>query len=376
MAACPACGSEVGEAVAECPRCHLGTGLFEAVRDAAGAHPSPDPTYLRTIGELLATVDLDAPAASTPVAPAGLLSRPARFPAMPAASSSAVAAPPAMGREAPPVAPLRDLPALPPAASSSELRRRIEEYFQLGRRLGLDFTDFESRSESAALVDDVRSLEVLGREMFVHVASAIAEEYEGVLARRNELAQLVPTASADVELDAIRRAIAIGDMNGAQRRLVHVRDELGRIEEEWEVGRILVTECDLLAQTVRDLGGDPTTALGPLEEGRRYFGKGRRADAERMLARAAVALWTLLQPRFFEDLRRIRDRMVELRSSGADVNPAVKELREVAAELRQRNFVGTVIAYRRLRAFVDRSAPPESVGASELTGAVRPSPSA
>jgi hypothetical protein len=372
MVSCPACGTEVADALAECPHCHLGTALFSAVRDAAGEVASADPTYLRTIGELLATVDLETPPAPARGPAQGLLSRPARFPALPSAPPAppAAAVPPA--RSAPPISPLRDLPALPAGGSSEALRHRIEEYFQVGRRLGLDFTDFEVRSEAAALVDDLPSLEVLAREMFVHVASSVAEEFEGVLARRNELAQLVPTSGVDVELNAVRQAIAVGDLNGAQRRLFHVRDELVRIEEQWEVGRILATECDLLAQTLRDLGGDPTAALGPLEEGRRSFGVGRRADAERLLARAAVALWTLLQPRFFEDLRRLRDRMVELRSTGSDVAPAVKELREVAGELRQRNFVGTVIAYRRLRAFVDRASPPESAGTPEMPGTVRP----
>jgi hypothetical protein len=372
MVACPACGTEVGANVGECPHCHLGTGLFEAVRDAAGSQQAPDPTYLRTIGELIATVDLEsAPESPRPTAQ-GLLSRPARFPSLPARPPPE----PAPAREAPALTPLRDLPALPPAGTSDELRRRIEEYFQLGRRLGLDFTDFETRSEAAALVDDLPSLEVLAREMFVHAASAIAEEYEGVLARRNELAQLVPTSSADVELNAIRRAIAVGDLNGAQRRLVHVRDELLRVEEEWEVGRILVTECDLLVQTLRELGGDPAPAMGPLEEGRRCFGKGRRGEAERLLARAAVALWTLLQPRFFEDLRRLRDRLIEVRAAGVDVRPAVKELRDVASELRQRNFVGTVVAYHQLKAFIDRAAPPETAGSDENPTAVRSFPSA
>lgn len=376
MAACPACGAEVGDDVAECPRCHLGRTLFSAVRDAAASESAPDPAYLRTIGELLASVDLETPATQVPPptpAPAqGLLSRPARFPSLPEAPPAA----PAPTREVSPIAPLRDLPALPAAATSRELKRRLEEYFQLGRRLGLDFTDFESRSSSAALADDVNSLEVLVREMFVHLASAVTEEYESVLARRNEIAQLVPTPSADVELNAVQRAIAVGDLGGAQRRLVHVRDELSRVEEGWEVGRILVTECELLVRTIRDLGGDPSAGIGPLDQGRRALGAGRRPEAERLLARAAVALWTLLEPRFFDDLKRLRDRLVEVRSAGADVAPAVVELRTVAAELRQRNFVGTVLAYRRLKAFVERAAPPETAGAPDLSGALRSSPSA
>ncbi|HTT15090.1 MAG TPA: hypothetical protein VMG81_04855 [Thermoplasmata archaeon] len=370
---CPACGVAVPGEASECPGCHLSVGLFGAVREAAGAAPVTDPTYLRTIGELLATVDLSQPAAPAAEPARGLLSRPPRFPALRVGDPG-----PSVIPESDRLSPLRNLPALPAPPTVVELKRRVDEYFAVGRRLGLNFTDFEARANGARLVDDVPSLEVLSREMFVHLSSALAEEYESALARRNELAQLVPTGSADVELTTVRRAIATGDLPGAQRRLAHVRDELGRLEEEWQVGRILVTECDLLAATARDLGADPTPALGPVEEGRRLIARGRRADGEAILARAAVALWAILEPRFLEDLHRVRDRLADVRGAGLDVRPALEELRSVAAELRQRNFAGAIVAYRRLRAFADRYQIPgeESSGVPAAPASMRPAPSA
>jgi phosphoglycolate phosphatase-like HAD superfamily hydrolase len=325
--------------------------LFDAVREAAGSSSDRDPAYVRTIGELLATIDLAKAVAPSGGSSHGLLSRPSR---------PASGGPPPTARKpaAKAIAPLRDLPQLPTAQTDAELRRRVQEYFELGRRLGSDFTDFEARLSAASLAGDANSLEALAREMFVHLVSSLAEEFEATLAQRNEVSQLVPTPSADIELDAVRESIRLGDLAGALRRLNHVRDELLRVEEEWEVGRILVTECDLLAQTIRELGGDPAPAQGPLEEGRKFLSKGRRSDAEQLLARAAVALWTVLEPRFFEDLRRIRDRLNDARSAGADIAPAVTDLREVATELRQRNFVGVLTAYRRLRVFADQLAPP------------------
>ncbi len=360
MVRCPACGHEVpdAESAVACPHCRLSTGLFRAVEEAAGTAHAPDPAYLRTIAELLASVDLSSPPEPESRPVQGLLSRPARFPSLPTPPSPGPTPPSELAT----ITPLRELPALPAARSGEDLRRRLEEYFQTGRRLGLDFTDFERRAGAAGLVDDESSLEVLVREMFVHLLSALAEEYESVLARRNELTPLIPTPSADVELDAIQLAIAAGDLGGAQRRLVHVRDELARIEEEWEIGRILVTECDLLVRTLRDLGGDPSAATGPLEEGRKLLGAGRRAEGERLLARSAVALWALVEPRLFEDLHRIRDRLVEWRSAGLDVAPALAELRGIGTELRQRNFVGTLGAYQRLRQFCERAALPGSNG--------------
>jgi hypothetical protein len=362
MAKCPACGIEVDAADPECPSCHLATTLFPAVRDAAGGDPEQDPAYLRTIGELLATVEASEPPRAPREPPHSLLSRPAHPPPLLKAPT-----PPAKPvRPVSAIPPLQNLPAARSGAPFAETRRRLDEYFAVGRRLGLDFTDFEARFGAAILSEDLPSLDVLSREMFIHLASALAEEFEGLLARRNELAQVFPTPSVDVELRAVRRALEVGDTHGAERRLEHIRDELSRVEEDWQVGRILVTECDLLVETVRELGGDPSPATGPLEEGRRYLAEGRRADAERLLARAAVALWTVLEPRFFEDLKRLRDRMVESRASGGDISPAIQDLRGIATELRQRNFVGTVLGYRRLRSYLDRTSPPEVVGGVEV----------
>ncbi|MGP8077042.1 MAG: hypothetical protein ACLP8Y_10030 [Thermoplasmata archaeon] len=371
MPACPACNAQVAPDAQQCPECHLAVSLFPAVREAAGPSPDKDPTYVRTIGELLATVDLTKPSPPVAGSSQGLLSRPGR-------SASRNVEPPTQRRTAKAIAPLTDLPELPTAKTEPQLRKRVKEYFELGRRLGVDFTDFEARSKAANVADDGHSLEVLAREMFVHLVSSLAEEFESTLAQRNEITQLVPTPSADVELDAIRESIRLGDLVGALRRLAHVRDELLRVEEEWEVGRILLSECDLLVRTIRELGGDPSPAQGPLEEGRRFLLKGRRSEAERLLARAAVALWTVLEPRFFEDLRRVRDRLTDARGSGADIAPAVSDLRGLATELRQRNFVGMLAAYRHLKAFADRVTPlgAVEVGAGVLGPAVRSDPSA
>ena len=373
MATCPACGSEVEPGAVQCPKCQLAVALFTAVREAAGSAPDQAPTYVRTIGELLATVERASPSGPALVEPSqGLLSAP------PHVSSLRMPAP-AQPRSSKAISPLRDLPALPASKTDAQQRRRIQEYFELGRRLGSDFTDFDARFHAAGLSQDGASLDVLAREMFVHLVSGLAEEYEATLAQRNELSQLVPTPSADVELDAIRESIRLGDLPGALRRLSHVRDELLRVEEEWEVGRILVTECDLLVQTIRELGGDPAPAQGPLEAGRRFLSKGRRPEAEKLLARATVALWTVLEPRFFEDLRRVRDRLNDARSSGADILPAVNDLRDVATELRQRNFVGMIAAYRRLRSFAERVTPlgvGSDAGAAVVASVVRTQPSA
>jgi hypothetical protein len=371
MVACPACGTETASDVRECPKCRLSVELFGVVQEAAGPGGANDPVFMQTIGDLLRSVDLNAaPSASQGDPPPRLLDRGGLRRRFDAPADRPI-------RQPEMVAPLDQLPALPPPLEGEALRRRFEEYRQLGRRIGVDLGSMATRAGPAELVGDDATMQALVREMFVHLAGTLAEEYERTLSRRNDLAQLVPTPSADVEFAAIRRAIAMGDLFGAYRRLGHVRDELGRVEEDWATGRILATECDLLSETLLELGGDPGPGLGPLQEGRRYLGTGQRELAERMLARAAIALWALLKPRFMEELQRLRDRMVQIRTAGGDIAPAVTELRALTAELRARNFVGTISAYRHLKAFVDRAEPPTADGTLEpISDSARPAPSA
>jgi len=371
MGSCPACAAEVPGGADACPTCHLAVDLFGVVSEAAGPEGRKDPVFMQTVGELLRSVDLTSPpAVPDDDRPPQLLDRGGTRRRMGAPADR-----PARSPEA--VAPLEAMPALPPRAEAEGLRRRFEEYRQLARRIGVDVGPLAARAGPAELVADDAEMETIVREMFVHLAGALAEEYERTLARRNELAQLVPTTTADVEFASVRTALSVGDLVGAYRRLDHVREELARVEEEWATGRILATECDLLAETLRELGGDPGPALGPLGEGRRHLGAGHRDAAERLLARSAIALWSLLKPRFMEELKRMRDRILEARSAGADIGPAITELRTITVELKARNFVGTIGAYRHLRAFVHRSELPSSdPSLAPVADLARPAPPA
>ena len=366
MVTCPACGTEVPSDRTDCPSCHLATGLFPAVVEAAGG--AADPAYLRTIAELLGSVDLNAPAESAPP--------PLLRPSAGAHGLGTLELPKAEpARQPEPLPRLAEVPVLPPAVRGEALRRRADDYLRLARRLGLDLTDLAARVGSAKLTDDERSLDAAVRETFVHVASALTVEFEAELARRNEIAQLIPTPSADVELNGIRLALGAGDLPGADRRLAHVRDELGRLEDIWATGRILTASCELLVETISELGGDAAPALGPIQEGRRLLAEGRSDAAERVLARSTLALWSILEPRFFDELKRLRDRLLELRGSGTDLGSALADLRAVSTELRRRNFVGTIVAYRGLRTFVGRVEPSDAVaGTGPEPGPVRSSP--
>jgi len=354
MAVCPACGTEVPSDRTDCPNCHLATGLFSAVLEAAGGSGDTDPAYLRTVADLIRSVDLTSPA--EPAAP------PLLRPSAGVHGLGTLELPKGEPSRSPePLPRLAEVPPLPAPVRGEALRRRADEYLRLARKLGLDLTALATRIGSAKLSDDERSLEEAVRETFVHVASALAVEFEGELARRNEIAQLVPTPSADVELNAIRLSLAAGDLVGADRRLSHVRDEIGRLEDIWATGRILTASCDLLVETITELGGDAKPALGPMQEGRRLLAEGQADVAERLLARSTLALWAVLEPRFFDELRRLRDRLLELRNSGTELAPALADLRAVSTELRRRNFVGTIVAYRGLRTFVGPTEPADVV---------------
>lgn len=350
MPGCPACGSEVPPDALECPRCHLAVHLFEPVREAVGV-PESDPRYASELAELMAAVEPSpAPGEDGKTGPA-VLAYPARFPSPPARHTPMPEGP------APPT--LDTLPSLPalPSGGVAGLRRQIDEQLQVARRQNLDVDDLMERSKESLALDDPRTLEVVARELFVRLAAALSEAYEATVAARNALANLVPTSQLDQELVTVRMVLLQGDLAGAQARLTMVREELAELQESWETVQILLTECDLLAGTIRELGGDPGPALGPFEEGRRLAQSGIRQEAEPVLAKATVALWAVLNPRFGPEMHRIKDALLARRRAGADVSGAIEEFRELAAYLAKRNFGATVLSYRRLRDFVDASPP-------------------
>lgn len=356
MLRCPACGFESAADVDECQRCHLSVALFGPVQEAAGAGDG-NPNYLRAIGEILTAVDATPESPEEPEAPsAGAFARPSRFPAL---GPRGVPEPPA-GSEAGPLAPA-GLPALPPAGEVPALLRQVNDYLQIARRQGLDLSDFSERAREGVLSQDRSSLELLSRDLFIHLAASLTEQYEGLLERRRELAGLVSTASQDVELESGRASLALGDLAGAQRRLRHIDDQLSGLEDQWATVQILVAEGDLLATTIRELGGDPEPALGPLTEGKRLARVGDRDAAEPVLARAALALWSLLDPLFLRELARVKEAIVRGRAAGRDPAPAILHLRQLAADLRHRNFAAAIAAYRELRALADGTPPVPAV---------------
>ena len=106
-------------------------------------------------------------------------------------------------------------------------------------------------------------------------------------------------------------------------------------------------EAEDLAAAIRELGGNPSGALGPLSEGRRLIRGLDRVQAESVLARATLALWTILNPILEKDLTR---RIVEVRArkaAGADVDPVLTDLKEFAEQVTQRNFSAAVAYHRR-----------------------------
>jgi len=338
---CPACGLENADDATACARCHLAVELFGAVREATADEADRDPRFTQTIGEILSQLGDDPPPASEPETGRAALLYSHRFPAPPAPRGDLPASRPP--------GPVTGLPALPPAGDVPLLLRQVNDYLQLARRQGLELAPFTDRARAAVASQDRSTLEALSRDLFVHLAAALTDVYETAVGRRNDLAGLVPTGSVDLELEGCRASLALGDLAGAQRRLRHVEELVADLEDRWATVEILVTEADLIAETIRLLGGDPQPALGPLAEGRRRAREGDRAGAEPVLARATLALWTILAPMFQQELTRLRPAIVARRQRGDDMRPAIESLRALGRDLRHRNYASAVLAFRRLR---------------------------
>lgn len=333
MPVCPACGFANSEDGRACGRCGLSVDLFGPVREAAGL-PESDPQFARAVQEILAAVD-DATHSEQGSAghSSGGRATPVPVP------GAALAGP----------RPIQQLPSLPSAHGVAVARRQVDEYLQIARRQGIDTGDFALRARDAVASNDAASFEVLGRELFIHIAGSFTEEFESLLSRRNALSTFAPTSGPDVEFESCRAALGLGDLGGAQRRLRHLDDTLSGLEETWATVQVLVGQAELLAETIRDLGGDPAAALGPLTEGRRLAKSGDVNGAETVLAGAGLALWSVLEPSFLAELARQKAAILAARESGQDVTPALAELREIAPALRRRSFVSVVGSYRRLR---------------------------
>jgi hypothetical protein len=260
----------------------------------------------------------------------------------------------------PPSARTLGLPALPEGHGPELWQKQIAEYLRLARRRGMDVTEFSQRSRMAIESGDPSSLEVLNRDLFVHVAAGLTDDIETLQRRREELSQWTSTPTMDAELEGAERSLAMGDLVGADRRIRRLSDEVALLEEQWATIQILETEAELIRETLVELGGDPAPVQGALAEGERLAREGRRQEAERLLARANLALWSLLAPRLTRDLTRLKELVLSQQNAGVDVIESADLFREIATDLRRRNYGALVAAYRRLRSVVVPVLPAES----------------
>lgn len=133
--------------------------------------------------------------------------------------------------------------------------------------------------------------------------------------------------------------------------------------DRWATCQILTMEADLMVETLRELGQDPGPALGPLSEGRRLARAGDSDRAEHVLAGANRVLWGLLVPQLNGSLQAIRAQLHGRASSDQEIEPVIRELRQLAALIRRRNFGAAVTTYRRLRAATSALSAPAHTGA-------------
>ncbi len=319
--------------------------LFEPVREAAGPEVE-NPEYTRAIAEILAVVGPGGPETAAP-GPGDRVRGRAPVPGPTAAPPSAPAG--SAHRTSPGGAGLPSLPALAPGVGPARLAEEVAELIDEERQLGRPIDDDSRRLAEATRASSADGLDALRRELFVKVAAALTEEYELVAARRQELAALLPTPALDEELEVARAALRGGELHRAAPAVRAARERAASLEDRWATCQILVAEADLMVDTIRELGGDPAPARGPLEEGRRLATAGETARAEQVLAGANRVLWGLLMPPLTASLRELRSRIERRGLPESEMRDVAHAIREMAALVKRRNFGAAMSEYRRLR---------------------------
>ncbi|HEV2316423.1 MAG TPA: hypothetical protein VGV89_02460 [Thermoplasmata archaeon] len=343
---CPACGEATPSDRVACPKCGLPTALFEPVRLAAGSGHGGDPHLLH---EILALVGADRPSSPDGSGP-GDLAHPPRFPS--------AGSPTAGNAGGTPPGEIPAIPALGAGEPRAVLRRQIDELLTVGRRLGLDLAPFDHRVRDAVQVDSTDAYENVRRELFVHVAATLAEQIEIDLGRRNELASVIPDGLPDGELESARGALLQGDLSGAQRTVRAIDERLSALEEEWETVQVLSVEAELLLETLRELGGDPTPLLAAVESGRASARSGDRETAERVLTHAVLAVWHVAAPLLLRRITQLQSSLADAARAGQEVAAPRHALVQMGRELRLRNFGGAITEFRRARDAVAAHATP------------------
>lgn len=358
MTECPACRTIQPEGSDACGRCGLSSELFDPIRLAAGA-PGSAPAHAAQIGELLEA--LGGLAQAPPARPAEI-AHPARFPSLPSAPLEPAEEGSAL-----------ELPKPPSRAEDADaLRRRIADYLEIGRRQGVDLSELEERSRALRGPGPLLELERLARDLFVVVAASLTDTYETALASRRLLLSLFPVPEGRPELDAARRSLASGELVPAERSLRAAVEQLDTLEQAWGPVDVLLTNGTTLAESIRSLGGDPGPALGPFREGRRLAAVRSRAEAESILARGTLGLWTILGPLLASDLARRAAEVTRRGDAGEEVRQIVLDMQELAARLRQRNFAGAMESYEKVVLALDPVVP--AAPAPPDRGAVKSGP--
>lgn len=366
MPVCPACEAENLPDSTACRRCGLVVELFEPIRAAIGL-PKGDPRYEAQVRELIEALgDLANPGA-TPDTLDAEIATPARFPSI---------APP-MGVTEPGGSSLglRELPkpSVPPDSGDlTGLRQRIDELLRLARRTGLEEGAWAERAREVSALEDASAVQRFASEMFVRVAASLTETYTTLLARRDELTKAIPTEAIDARIADGRAALEAGDLAETERCLREVSAALDRDEEAWGPTEVLLNGAEDLVGAIRDFGGDPAAALGPIEEGRRLVRRLEREAAEALLARGTLGLWTILNPLLEQDLAHRIDEVRARKEAGADVDPVLTDLREFARLVKQRNFSAAVAFYRRGVDRLARLAPAGAASSLNIDPSVPP----
>ena len=323
---CPACGADVDAAATMCPSCGV---TFAAEAVPSGPRPQPsavEPTVAPTAGveplspgELRARLQRARAARTGTPAPVAAADRKSLYKELPRLVND--------------VKPML-LGARKVGVDIEEPKRLINEAIAAGKGREID--------RAVALVSQSKA--ALERSFTEQIVSRA----EGVLADIEKAGTRGPAAAAVGILlgDSIAR-LDQGDFLSASERVDAARDEFEKLAGGYHKAKETLRSAEALAEDGRTFNLDVREAEKCIRLGREALGRREYDSAVKLANRARGAVMKILPDFLNDEMKRARDKLLDMKVRGGDLTRPIGILKQASIHLKREEY-GDAMRYVRM----------------------------